>query len=64
MYIGAYRVQKRVWDSLELQLQMVMSPPTWVLEFYESRINYFNTHYLGLSSNVIEDLVIHWRFEF
>lgn len=36
MYIGTYRVQKRVWDSLELQLQMVMSPPTWVLGFYEN----------------------------
>lgn len=36
MYIGAYRVQKRVWESLELQLQMVMSPPTWVLGFYEN----------------------------
>lgn len=36
MYIGAYRVQKRVWDSLELQLQMVMSPLAWVLGFYEN----------------------------
>lgn len=26
------RVQKRAWDPFELELQVVVSPPTWLLE--------------------------------
>jgi hypothetical protein len=32
MYVGAYRGQKRTSDPRELQLQMVLDCPEWVLE--------------------------------